>query len=174
MIENSDNDATSAFYYGTPYSACPGDFEPVGGAAAIAKYMNKIGITGLEPFPTAFGYSTVTPLVMVQLLTLLNEGKILNQTDRDLAFHLMENITHTDPEDEQIGVGDTAPAGATVAMKDGWLQGPDGLWAMNTSGILTMGKETYIVSVYSDEQNALEDGWAIATKVCTEVAQDLL
>ena len=170
MIENSDNDATSAFYYGTPYVACPGDFEPVGGAAAVAKYMNKIRITGLEPFPTAFGYSTVTPLVMVQLLTLLHDGKLLNQQDREMALHLMENI---DPA-QQIGVGYTAPSGAVVAMKDGWLPAQDGLWAMNTSGILTLGDETYIISVYSDEQKTLDDGCSIANHICSAVASALL
>lgn len=169
MIEESDNDATSAFYYGYPYSACPGSFESVG-AAGIAKYLNKIGVAGLYPFPTAFGYSTITPLTMVHLLTLLHDGKILNQQDRNLALKLMENI---DPA-QQIGVGYTAPDGAVVAMKDGWLQGPDDLWAVNTSGILTLDDETYIISVYSDEQNTIDDGCSIANHICSVVASALL
>jgi hypothetical protein len=179
MIENSDNDATSAFYYGYPYVACPGTFESVGGAAAVAQYLNKIGIIGLDPFPTAFGYSTTTPLATLQLLTLMQEGKVLNQQDRDLAFHLMENITLDTPENEQIGVGwsfdgPNTPPGATVAMKDGWLQGPDGLWAMNTNGIVTLGQETYIITVYTEEQNQLEDGQNITIQVCHDVAAALL
>jgi len=55
-------------------------------------------------------------------------------------------------------------------MKDGWLPGPDGLWAMNSSGIVMVGKETYIISVYTQEQNSLEDGQSIARHICSAVA----
>jgi beta-lactamase class A len=155
MIENSNNDSASELYYGE-----------IGGAAGVARYLQRIGISGLSPDPNAWGYSLITPQAMVDLLTLLYEGKILTPSDRDLAFTLMEDIE----TDQQVGVGDTAPAEALVAMKDGWLPGPDGLWAMNSSGIVMAGKETYIVSVYTQEQNSLEDGLAIVRHVCRSVA----
>jgi hypothetical protein len=41
---------------------------------------------------------------------------------------------------------------------------------MNSSGIVTVGKETYIISVYTQQQEALEDGQAIARKVCRTIA----
>lgn len=156
MIENSNNDSASALYYGE-----------IGGAAGVASYLQRIGITGLNPDPDAWGYSLVSPLTMIHILTLLYEGKILTAQDRHLAFYLME---HIEP-DQQMGVGDTAPNGATAAMKDGWLPGPDGYWAMNSSGIVTLGSETYIISVYTDEQNSLADGQAIAQHVCGDVAK---
>jgi hypothetical protein len=65
-------------------------------------------------------------------------------------------------------------SGAVVAMKDGWLQGPDGLWAVNSSGIVTLGDETYIVSTYSDEQNSIDDGCSIVNHVSSVVASALL
>ncbi len=176
MIENSDNDAASAFFYGYPYDMCGDNFEPIGRAAGLSSYLKQIGITGLDPDDDAWGYSTISPLTMVKLLTLLDAGKILTQQDRNLAFNLMENIE----SDQQVGVGDTAPNGATVAMKDGWLQadGPDGPetgpWSMNSSGIVTLGKETYIISVYTANNNALEDGQAIAEHVCRVVASALI
>ncbi len=176
MIENSDNDAASAFFFGYPYALCGDDFEPIGRAAGLSSYLNQIQITGLDPDDAAWGYSTISPLTMVKLLTLLNAGKILTQPDRNLAFNLMENIE----SDQQVGVGDTAPNGATVAMKDGWLQadgpaGPEtGPWAMNSSGIVTLGKENYIVSVYTDNNNALADGQAITEHVCRMVASALI
>ena len=55
-------------------------------------------------------------------------------------------------------------------MKDGGLPGPDGLWAMNSSGIVMAGKETYIVSVYTQVQNSRQDGQPIARHVCRSVA----
>ena len=159
MIENSNNDSASALYYGE-----------IGGAPGVASYLQRIGITGLNPDPDAWGYSLVSPLTMIHILTLLYEGKILTAQDRNLAFYLME---HIEP-DQQVGVGDTAPSGATAAMKDGWLPGPDGFWAMNSSGIVTLGSETYIISVYTDEQNSLADGQAIAQHVCGDAASLLI
>ena len=106
MIENSNNDSAAALYYGE-----------TGGAAGVTSYLQSIGINGLNADPDAFGWSLITPQAMVNLLTLLYEGKILTTTDRALALNLMENIE----PDQQIGVGDTAPSGATVAMKDGWV-----------------------------------------------------
>jgi beta-lactamase class A len=155
MIENSNNDSASALYYGE-----------IGGAAGVAGYLRKIGIAGLDPDPDAWGYSLITPLAMVNLLTDLSEGTILTAHDRDLALSLMAQVE----SDQQVGVGDSAPRGASVAMKDGWLPGPDGLWAMNSSGIVTVGRETYIISVYTQEQRALGDGQAIARHVCSTVA----
>lgn len=155
MIENSNNDSASALYYGE-----------IGGAAGVASYLRRIGITGLDPNPDAWGYSLVTPLAMVNLLTLLQEGRILTAQDRSLVLYLMGHIE----SDQQVGAGDTAPAGASVAMKDGWLPGPDGLWAMNSSGIVTLGQETYIISVYTHEQPSLDDGHDIVRHVCGTVA----
>ncbi len=155
MIENSNNDSAETLYHS-------GD----GDAPGVAAYMQKIGISGLSPYPGAFGWSLITPLAMVNLLTDLYEGKILTAHDRNLALYLMEHIE----SDQQVGVGDTAPTGATVAMKDGWVPGPDNLWAMNSSGIVTVGQETYIIAVYTQEQQALGDGQAIARHVCRSIA----
>ncbi|HEX9132940.1 MAG TPA: serine hydrolase [Ktedonobacteraceae bacterium] len=155
MIENSNNDSASALYYGE-----------IGGAAGVASYLHSIGITGLNPDPDAWGWSLISPQAMVNLLTDLYQGKILTVRDRNLAFYLMEHIE----SDQRVGVGDTAPSGSTVAMKDGWLPGPDNLWAMNSSGIVTVSKETYIIAVYTRGQDTLEDGQSIARHVCGTVA----
>lgn len=159
MIENSNNDSAGILYYGE-----------TGGAGGVGSYMQRIGISGLDLDPDAFGWSTITPMTMVNLLTRLNDGTILTASDRQLALSLMEQIE----PDQQIGVGDTALPGATVAMKDGWVVGPDGLWTMNSSGIVSDGSETYIISVYIEDQNALSDGWAISEHVCGNVASLLV
>lgn len=155
MIENSNNDSAQAL------------FDEMGGAPAMANFLNSVGVSGIAPDPDGWGYSTTTPLAMVQLLTLLQTGKVLSAQDRGLAFNLMENIE----SDQQTGVGDTAPSGATVAMKDGWVPGPDNLWAMNSSGIVTLGSETYIIAVYTQHQNQLQDSWNITEHVCGAVGQ---
>jgi hypothetical protein len=103
---------------------------------------------------------------MVHLLTLLYTGRILTAYDRQLALDLMEHIE----ADQQVGVGDTAPARATVAMKNGWVLGPDDLWDMNSSGIVTVGQQTYIIAVYTQDQSSLDDEQAIVQHLCGTVA----
>lgn len=159
MIENSDNDSASSLF-----------FDELGGAEAITNYLQKIGVAGLTPDGDSWGYSTITPQTMVTLLTLLQQGKILTPYDRSIALNLMRNVE----TDQQVGVGDTTPQGASVALKDGWVVGPDSLWVMNSSGIVTRGKEIYIIAVYTQRQNALEDGQSIVRRVCKTIADKLL
>ena len=159
MIENSNNDSASILYY-----------SEIGDAQGVARYLQSIQVPDLQPDPDAWGYSVVTPQAMVKLLTDLYEGTILTAYHRQLAFYWMEHIE----SDQQVGVGDTALGGATVAMKDGWLPGPDNLWAMNSSGIVMNGQETYIIAVYTHGQPTLGNGQAIARRVCSTVAQLLL
>jgi beta-lactamase class A len=156
MIENSDNDSAGTLY-----------LNEIGGAAGVASFMQRIGVSGVNPTPDGnFGWSLMSPLAMVNLLARLYDGSILTAQDRQLALYLMGNIQ----SNQQAGVGDSAPAGATVAMKDGWVVAPDGLWATNSSGIVTVGHETYIISVYTADQYAVEDGQEIARRVCGAVA----
>lgn len=155
MIENSDNDSAQAL------------IEEIGGAPALASLMQRVGVPGMVPNGDAWGWSTISPYAMARLLALLHDGKILTAQDRGIALGLMQNIE----PDQRTGAGDTAPPGATVAMKDGWVPAPDGLWAMNTSGIVTVGNETYVVTVFTQHENSLDDGWAITRRVCGDVAK---
>lgn len=158
MIENSNNDSASALYYGE-----------IGGAAGVASYMRRIGIRGLYPNPHAWGWSLIYPSTMVHLLTRLYEGTILTASHRSLAFYYMEHVE----ADQQVGVGDTAPKGATVALKNGWVPAPDGLWAMNSSGIVMLGRETYIIASYTREDPSLLAGQNTVRQICAQVASQL-
>lgn len=157
MIENSNNDAASALY------------EKIGGAAGLAAYLKRIGVRGFTPNREAWGYSQITPLAMVRLLTRLETGTILTAHDRKRAQHLMEHVER----DQQWGVGRTAPTGATVAMKNGWLPGPNGLWTVNTSGIVHVDGDTYILSVYTQNQPSFAQGKAMVRHICRVVSARL-
>ncbi len=159
MIENSDNDAVIELYREIGYQR---------GLNAFMKYAGVYGLNPMDPV-TGPGWSTVTPAAMVSLLTKLHAGTILTAKDRAFALYLMQHIE----SDQRVGVGDTAPAGATVAMKDGWTPGPDGYWVMNTSGIVTVKSETYIVSVYTTHLSSLEEGWDIVRHTCQVIGQKL-
>lgn len=158
MIENSNNDSASALYYGE-----------IGGAAGVTRYFQKIGIPGLSPNPHAWGYSLMFPMTMVQMLTRLYWGSILNARDRNLALFLMQHVE----ADQRVGVGDTAPRGATVALKDGWVIAPDGLWVMNSSGIVTLGRETYVIASYTKDDSSLATGQSVVRQICGKVATQL-
>lgn len=155
MIEESNNDAAQQLY------------EEIGDAPGLSAFMQQVNVQGIEPSQGTWGWSTTTPMAMVRLLTLLQAGKLLTAPDRALALNLMRHIE----DDQQTGVGTTAPDGAEVEMKDGWVPGPDGLWVVNTSGIVTLGHETYIISVYTQDDNSLEQGWDITQHVSRAVAQ---
>ena len=157
MIEHSDNNAAQVIY------------DTIGDDSGQQGYMHSWGITDYSPNPNGWGWGRWSPSDMAHLLTLLHEGKVLNSADRALAFHLMQSVE----SDQRFGVGDTAPANATVAMKDGWVPGPDGAWAVNTSGIVTVGGETYIVTVYTGEQGSYSSGVGIVNHVCGAIAQAL-
>lgn len=158
MIEHSDNEAAQILY------------EEIGDAPGMLSFAIKMGVSGIEPTSGIWGWSYISPQAMVQLLTMLQTGQILNASDRNLALTLMQNIE----SDQQFGVGDTAPSGAVVAMKDGWVPGPDGLWDVNTSGIVTIGSETYIISVYTeDDEDGYDEGVGMVEHICSAVAQSL-
>ena len=157
MIENSNNDSAQALY------------EEAGEDNGIRAFLTSVGIHDWTPNADGWGWSTFSPQSMVRLLTLLHDGKVLTAQDRALALNLMGHIE----SDQQMGVGDTAPAGATVAMKDGWVTGPDGLWAVNSSGIVTVGGETYEIAVYSQHFGDITTGWDIVRTVASDVGKAL-
>jgi Beta-lactamase enzyme family len=157
MIENSNNDSATALW------------TEIGNGPGLAAFMRKVGIAGYVP-SIHWGYSSITPTAMVALLGKLHAGTILSAADRKLALGLMEHVQ----AGQRSGVGDSSPAGATIAMKDGWVPGPDGQWEVNSSGIVTVGSETYIISVYTTDSATSGAGFAITRHVCEIVGDRLV
>jgi beta-lactamase class A len=157
MIEVSDNDAAQAIY------------DEVGGMRAVNQYLQSIGITGIT-MNELFGYSTATSAAMIKLLNAIDQGSILSSSNRDFFLNLMEHIE----SDQQYGVGNSAPDGAVVAMKAGWVTGPDGLWATSSVGIVMSGQTKYIVAVYTHDRSGLNSGFSIMDKICGDIADILI
>jgi beta-lactamase family protein len=158
MIEHSDNNAAQLL------------FDRLGSGNGQLAFYQKIGVAGYVPNSYGWGWGMLPPIGQVQVLALLQQGKILNAEDRAFALNLMSNVQ----SDQRMGVGETLPPGATVAMKDGWVPAPDGLWAINTSGIVTAGSETYIIVVYTAHQSDYYSAWDITRYVCKNVGQLLV
>jgi beta-lactamase class A len=161
MIENSNNNSAESLY------------EEIGAQKGINAFMKGVGITGLVPNkPGWWGHSTITPATMVALLTRLHEGTVLNDKHRAMAIGYMEDVDAAG----KVGIGDSSPKGATVAMKDGWTTALDGTGTsvVNTSGIVTLGGETYILSVYTDHDRGYAAGWRIIRHVALVVGEKLM
>lgn len=160
MITRSDNDAAAHFYV------------YLGDAPALTAYMKRIGVTGFTASPgwRGLGWSTITPAAQVRLFDLLRQGKLLDAKHTKYALDLLRHVI---PE-QRVGVGTTAPKGADVAMKIGWATGPDDLWVMNSSGIVTYEGVTYVIAVYTDRDATLEEGFEIVEHVCGAIADALL
>lgn len=163
MIENSNNNSATALY------------KAIGYQNGIKAFMRSVGISGLSPATPVVGWglSTITPACMVALLTKLNNGTVLNDDHREFALYLMRHID----SNGRVGVGDSSPAGATIAMKDGWygpIDDPSGPWVVNSSGIVTLGAETYIVSIYTDHDKGSGEGYTIVRHVAKSVGVALM
>lgn len=158
MIENSNNDSAQDLY------------EAIGDAPGMTAYMRSLGIGGLIANHGAWGWSTITPAAMIAILGRLEAGTVLTAHDRTLALELLEHVEH----DQQVGVGSTAPAASTVALKDGWVVAPDGRWVMNSSGIVKAGSETYLISVYTADDTSLAQGEQIVSHICAVIASRLV
>jgi beta-lactamase class A len=161
MIEHSDNNAATAL-----------DLQ-VGDRAGLQRFATALGLTGFKPgshYDDGWGWGTLTPDAMVRLLTQFQRGKVLTSAaDTRLARTLMSNVE----DGQRFGVGTTAPAGATVLLKNGWVPGPDGLWVANSSGIVITARDTYVIAVYTAHDASLSQGRAILEHVCAAVSARL-
>jgi hypothetical protein len=160
MITRSDNAAAAHFYV------------YLGDAPALAAYMERIGVTGFTASPgwRGLGWSTISPGAQVRLFDLLRRGELLNAKHTKYALGLLGSVI---PE-QRTGVGSTAPKGARVQMKVGWTIGPDDMWVVNSSGIVTDEGGTYVIAVYTDRDPTLEEGFEIVERACGAIAEALL
>ena len=158
MIENSDNDAAQAIY------------DEEGGNIGIANYMAAIGITDMNLNLNGFGTTTTSPTTMIQILEDLRTVSILTPSDCQYTLSLMSQIA----SDERMGIGDTAPAGATVQMKDGYGVEDDGLNVMVTIGSITYQGQTYDVAVFTRRETTLQQGIDYVNTICQDIALGLV
>lgn len=135
MITRSDNSAASYYY------------RRIGGSAGIERFLirARIGTNGYGRHPGSWGWSTITPRLMSAILARLARGRILTKTHRTYALSLLRRVVRS----QRFGVGATAPRRAVVALKNGWVRGPTGCWAVNSSGIVRVGKRRWVVSIYT-------------------------
>jgi beta-lactamase class A len=147
MIVDSDNDAATSLW------------DEVGGAAGLTYYGDRAGLTGTIPsqcvtcagfaFP-GWGLSTTVPedqLTLLKQLVVPGPSPLLAKSARSYALSLMEHVS----ADQRWGISGGVPAGATVALKDGWLplDAAATNWQVNSVGWVSGDGRDYLIAVLS-------------------------
>jgi beta-lactamase class A len=154
MIEQSDNNAAQTLYNEEGYN--PG----------IEQYLASIGINDVQLTLDGFGSTYMPPQDMITILEDLRTASVLTPSDCQYVLSLMGQVE----SDERMGVGDTAPPGATVELKDGYGEEDDGLNVMVTVGIVTYQGQVYDVSVFTRREEELQTGIDNVNTICQDVA----
>jgi hypothetical protein len=132
MIEHSDNAAASALW------------RRVGGGAGLGRYNRQAGLTATAPGPA--GYWGLTSTTALDQLLLLRQiafpSALLTGAQRRYALGLMRHVT----PGQAWGVTGGATAGATVALKNGWLP-HRGRWYVNSVGYVRGQRRRYLIAV---------------------------
>jgi len=147
MIEDSDNDAATSLW------------DEAGGAAGLAAYNDRAGLTGTTlsqcvtcagfPWP-GWGLTTTGPadqLTLLKQLVAPGAHPLLPPAARSYALSLMEHVA----ADQAWGVSGGVPPGLTVALKNGWLplNSADTDWQVNSVGWVSGDGRDYLVAVLS-------------------------
>lgn len=153
MIQVSDNDAASAL------------IGSVGGAAAVNSFLRRIGITNTNMNSNAWGASTTTAQDMARLMFKLADCTILVPHMCRYALQTMQNVVPA----QKWGVSGGVPAGAAVALKNGWY--PDiGGWGINSIGLVTSKETQYAIAVYTNSNPSMQYGIDAIQQISAQVS----
>lgn len=143
MIEESDNDATTALWV------------KLGGAKTVQRFLDNAGITGASIDPDDWGDSTMSASAGAGLLARLIEGEILDAPGRAFAMQLMERV---DPA-QSWGATVSSSFTAETGTKNGWYPEDDG-WVLNSFGYALPddGSPEYTIAIFSRGHPSYADG----------------
>jgi hypothetical protein len=146
MIEESDDDDAQDLW------------DEEGGAAAVRMFDTDAGLTETTPDEAGYwGLSTTTAADQVQLLKeVAYPNTVLDSSSRRYELDLM---THVDP-DQAWGVSSGVDAGATVAIKNGWLPLDSGGWQINSIGYIDGDGRNYLIAALSNGNSTEAQGIA--------------
>jgi Beta-lactamase enzyme family len=139
MIEESDDVAASHLWH------------DVGGASAIAAANVTLGLRDTAPGKDGFWGLTTTDVTdqLALLYDLTSSASPLDAASRSYELGLMENVE----ADQAWGVTAAATPGTVPAVKNGWLPlSSDGLWVINSIGVIHHSGQRILVAVLSDNQ----------------------
>jgi hypothetical protein len=152
MIENSDNDATTALW------------GLIGGASGLDAANKTFGLTGTVAGADGdWGLTQTTAKDQLKLLgVVFGEDSPL---DADSQAYLQKLMGNVEP-DQQWGVSAAADSGSAVELKDGWLQrSATGLWDIDSVGQVTVDGDPVLIAVTSSGSSTESAGIDLVEKV---------
>jgi beta-lactamase class A len=151
MIENSDNDATSALWV------------VIGRAVGLDAANERLGLSDTHGGDgTVWGVTQTTAADQVRLLQAVFGTKSpLLPASRAYIKNLMLHVA----EDQQWGVSAAADTGAKTALKNGWLQRTaTKKWDVNSIGQVEAHGRVYLMAVMVNGYDTEEAGIAMVEK----------
>ena len=149
MIEDSDNDATTAL------------LEDEGGYKAPDKLFNKLGMADSAMDESAWCYSLTTASDQVTLLrNIFYDSSVLPDAGQSYIADLMSNVASSQNWGVSAGVG----SDATVSLKNGWLEDSNG-WIINSIGHVKSNNSDYVIAVLTSGNTSEQAGIALVEKL---------
>jgi len=145
MMEQSDDDAATTLWGDAGRAPGMRAFDHMAGLAHTSP-SNCLRCPGFS-WP-GWGLTTTTPQDQITLLRqLVRPSGVLDKNDQKYALYLLENVTPS----QRWGISAGVPAGATLALKNGWLPlGPgNSHWQVNTVGWVSGDGRNYLMAVFS-------------------------
>ena len=163
MIENSDNEAGYAL------------FLDLGGNTGLAAAAKPFAMTNTVPGISDPTFTATSARDYLQLLRNVVGAGPLDAPAQVLLLSLLRDVQ----ADQRWGIGILADPGTTFANKNGWLSvdntnGPgendDGLWVVNSVGIVTVGGKQLLISIFTQHQSSLQNGVTLVEDLALGVA----
>ncbi|MFD4247650.1 serine hydrolase [Streptomyces sp. NPDC058525] len=154
MIQNSDNEATTALW------------TAIGGAAGLDAANQRLGLTDTTAGRNGnWGLTqTTTEDQLILLKAVFGAESILVPADRDFIESLMESVA----PGQDWGV---SAADSDAALKNGWLpRTATGLWDINSIGRVHVDGREWLIAVLSDGNLTQADGIALVEAATQAVA----
>lgn len=162
-VENSDNAAGYRL------------FLDLGSQSGMSSVFQNFGMTHTKPGVTDPTFTTTGAPDCLKLLKNLVQPGALSKSQRSYVLGLMRNVE----ADQRWGVGVVADKGTDFANKNGWLSidnsnGPgetdNGLWAVTSLGVLTIGGDQVLMAVLTKHQPDMETGVRLVENIAKAIA----
>ncbi|MFE7284085.1 serine hydrolase [Streptomyces noursei] len=158
MITESDNDATTTLWKQL-------------GLDRIREFLRLADMQRTVPDPD--GYWGLTQINATDQLTLMKlftaSNPVLVDDSRTYALDLMNKVIPS----QRWGVPAGAPSGATVHVKNGWLQRTGGGWRVHSVGAFTGQGHDYGIAVLTSDHASMQAGVDVIENLARKVHADL-
>lgn len=133
------------------------------GAGRLQHSLRTLGLPKTSVRSDLWGGSTTTAQEQARLLAMLADCAMLERERCDYALALLRSVTPS----QAWGISAGAPAGAVIALKNGWFPEHEG-WGINTIGYVEAGRR-YTIAVFSRQNVTKAGGIELVERIVDEL-----